>query len=281
MRCGLAGLRPTFGRVPRTGAMTLCWSLDKLGPMCRSVADTALVLEAITAHDPTDPDSVPTPPTRPGTGPGPLRIGFVEAWLHQPPATGVDREAHATLARLGHTLVPVTLPDWPYTSLNAILFAEAAAAFEDLTLSHAVDQLTMQTADAWPNFFRQTRFLSAVDLVQTTRFRTLAAAELARIFKNIDVLLVPSLREETLILANFTGNPCLTLRAGFVHVTQARSDWAPDPTSPLLTFDPPHRVPYGVTLIGRHFDESTLCRLGQTLEIALNLCHETPSGFAE
>src|SRR6185295_6158341 len=105
--------------------------------------------------------------------------------------------------------------------------------------------------DAWPNLFRQSRFLSAVDFVQTERMRRLVAGEMARLFGEVDVLLVPSLRDEMLTISNQTGHPSLTLRAGFLNVALARSDWAPDPSRPLPKFDPPRRVPHGITLIGR------------------------------
>ena len=113
---------------------------------------------------------------------------------------------------------------------NVILFAEAAAAFEELTLSRELDQLKVQVPDAWPNLFRQSRFLSAVDFVQADRFRRNVANEMARVFSQVDLLLVPSLRDEMLTITNFTGHPSLTLRAGFVEVSEARSDWAPDPS---------------------------------------------------
>ena len=134
--------------------------------------------------------------------------------------------------KLGMVPVEVSLPDWPYGSLNLILFAEAAAAFEELTLSGGVDQLKVQVPDAWPNIFRQARFLSAVDFVQADRMRRSVAQEMARIFSQVDLLLVPSLRDEMLTISNFTGHPSLTFRAGFVQVAEARSDWAPDPAQP-------------------------------------------------
>src|SRR6476660_2702787 len=146
-------------------------------------------------------------------------------------------------------------PDWPYVSLNTILFAEAAAAFEELTLSRGVDQLKMQVPDAWPNIFRQSRFLSAVDFVQADRLRRMVAGEMARLFDTVDLLSVPSLRDEMLTISNHTGHPSLTLRAGFVEVAQARSDWAPDPPTPCRLSIPSRRVPHGITLIGRLFDE--------------------------
>jgi Asp-tRNA(Asn)/Glu-tRNA(Gln) amidotransferase A subunit family amidase len=137
----------------------------------------------------------------------------------------------------------------------------------------------MQTPDAWPNTFRQSRFISAVDFVQADRFRRAVALEMRRVFSEVDLLLVPSLRDEMLTIGNFTGHPSLTLRAGFVRVTQARSDWAPDPKHPLPTFDPARRVPHGVTLIGRLFDEGTLARVGLALERSLNVADESPPGF--
>ena len=133
--------------------------------------------------------------------------------------------------------------------------------------------------DAWPNLFRQSRFLSAVDFVQADRFRRMVATEMARVFSNVDLLLVPSLRDEMLTIGNFTGHPSLTFRAGFVQVAQARSDWAPDPAHPLPTFNPPRRVPHGVTLIGRLFDEGTVGRAAIAMENSLNVANERPPGF--
>jgi Asp-tRNA(Asn)/Glu-tRNA(Gln) amidotransferase A subunit family amidase len=280
MRCGVTGLRPTYGRVPRTGAMTLCWSLDKLGPMARSVEDTMFVLNAITGPDGRDIACVPSKldfdAAAPVTG---LKVGYFPQWMKEAPATDVDRAALAAIPKLGMTPVEVTLPDWPYDNLDLILFAEAAAAFEEITLNHQLDKLKAQVPDAWPNTFRQSRFLSAVDFVQADRLRRMAALEMARIMNEVDLLLVPSLRDEMLTITNFTGHPSLTLRAGFVEVSEARSDWAPDPNKPLPKFNPPRRVPHGVTLIGRLFDEGTIARAGLALENHFNVAHENPPGF--
>ena len=208
-----------------------------------------------------------------------LRVGYFPKWMQEAPATEVDRAAQAAVKTLGMTPVEVTLPDWPYDSLDLILFAEAAAAFEEITLNHQVDQLKAQVPDAWPNTFRQARFLSAVDFVQTDRFRRMVALEMARIFSQVDLLLVPSLRDEMLTITNFTGHPSLTLRAGYVEVSEARSDWAPDPAHPLPKFSPPRRVPHGITLIGRLFDEGTIARAGLALERHFNVASENPPGF--
>jgi Asp-tRNA(Asn)/Glu-tRNA(Gln) amidotransferase A subunit family amidase len=284
MRCGVTGLRPTYGRVPRTGAMTLCWSLDKLGAMARAVEDTALVLNTIYGPDdgPDGRDLACVPSTLAFDATASvkgLRVGYFPKWMKEDPATGIDREALETVKKLGMTPVEVTLPDWPYDSLNLILFAEAGAAFEELTLSHKVDELKAQVPDAWPNCFRQARFLSAVDFVQADRFRRKVAEEMARVFANVDLLLVPSLRDEMLVISNNTGHPSLTLRAGFVEVAEARSDWAPDPAHPLPRFSPPRRVPHGVTLIGRLFDEGTVLQAGIALEAAFAVAQEHPPGF--
>jgi len=280
MRCGITGLRPTYGRVPRTGAMTLCWSLDKLGPMTRHVEDAILVLHAISGPDPGDLNSVPSKlDYDANAGVKGLRVGYFPGWMKEDPATDVDRAALETVKKVGMVPVEVSIPDWPYDSLDLILFAEAAAAFEELTLSRKVDQLKAQVPDAWPNTFRQSRFLSAVDFVQSDRFRRKVALEMARVFSQADLLLVPSLRDEMLVITNFTGQPSLTLRAGFVEVSEARSDWAPDPNNPLPKFSPPRRVPHGVTLIGRLFDEGTLGRAGMALERAFNVADQRPSGF--
>jgi Asp-tRNA(Asn)/Glu-tRNA(Gln) amidotransferase A subunit family amidase len=281
MRCGVTGLRPTFGRVPRTGAMTLSWTCDKLGAMARSVEDTALVLAAISGYDAGDTGSVEAPAVNfaPGRGVEKLRVGYVEKWMQEAPATDVDRHALEVMKGLGMTAVPVELPDWPYDSLNVILFAESAAAFEAETLDGRVDELRVQTPDAWPNTFRQSRFLSAVDFVQADRLRRKVAVVVAKLMETVDVLLVPSLRDEPLVIFNFTGHPSLTLRAGFVEVSEERSDWAPDAKRPLKKFAPARRVPYGVTLVGQLFEEDTLFEVGVAMEKALGVSEERPVGF--
>jgi len=280
MRCGVTGLRPTYGRVPRTGAMTLCWSLDKLGPMTRSVEDAMLVLHAIAGPDAGDVASVPAHLDYDATAPVKgLRVGYVPQWMKEAPATDVDRATLDAVTKLGMTTTPVSLPDWPYDSLNLVLFAEAAAAFEELTLSGRADQLKAQVPDAWPNLFREARFLSAVDFVQADRLRRKVAQEMARVMSQVDLLLVPSLRDEMLVISNNTGHPSLTLRTGFVNVSEARSDWAPDPARPLPKFNPPRRVPHGVTLIGRLFDEGTIARAGLALERSVGVMRERPAWF--
>jgi Asp-tRNA(Asn)/Glu-tRNA(Gln) amidotransferase A subunit family amidase len=212
----------------------------------------------------------------PATG---LRVGYFPPWMKENPATDVDRAALETVRKVGMVPTDVSLPDWPYGSLQHVLFSEAAAAFEELTLSGDLATLKVQVSDAWPNLFREARFLSAVDFVQADRFRRRVAKEMARVFREVDLLLVPSLRDEMLTLSNFTGHPSLTLPAGFVYVSEARSDWAPDPAHPLPKFSPPRRVPHGVTLLGRLFEEGTVARAGLALEKAFGTAAERPPGF--
>jgi Asp-tRNA(Asn)/Glu-tRNA(Gln) amidotransferase A subunit family amidase len=258
----------------------LCWSLDKLGPMTRTVEDAMLVLHAIQGPDAGDLTSVAAKLEFDAAAPVKgLRVGYFPAWMKDAPATDVDRQALDDLQKLGLTAVPVTLPDWSYASLNTILFAESAAAFEEQTLDGRVDQLKAQVPDAWPNTFRQSRFLSAVDFVQADRLRRKVAMEMARVMGEVDLLLVPSLRDEMLTISNHTGHPSLTLRTGWVEVSEARSDWAPDPAHPLPKFSPPRRVPHGVTLIGRLFEEGTTARVGLALEQHYGVSGQHPAGF--
>jgi Asp-tRNA(Asn)/Glu-tRNA(Gln) amidotransferase A subunit family amidase len=280
MRDGVTGLRPTFGRVPRTGAMTLSWTCDKLGVMARGVEDTMLVLEAIKGPDEKDVACIPAALTfDAGKSVRGLKVGYFPEWMKTAPATDVDRAALETVKKLGMVPVEVSLPDWPYDSLNIILFAESAAAFEEITLNHQLDELKMQVPDAWPNTFRQARFLSAVDFVQADRLRRMVAMEMERLMSTVDLLLVPSLRDEFLVITNFTGHPSLTLRAGFVEVSEARSDWAPDPKNPVKKFATPRRVPHGVSLVGRLFDEGTIAEAGMAMEAAFGVAGERPKGF--
>ncbi|MEP6730155.1 MAG: amidase, partial [bacterium] len=206
MRCGITGLRPTYGRVPRTGAMTLCWSLDKLGPMTRSVEDAMLVLQAISGPDAGDVATVPSKLDFDSSASVKgLKVGYFPGWMKESPATDVDRASLDAVKKLGMIPTEVAIPDWPYGSLNLILFAEGAAAFEELTTSDQASQLKVQVPDAWPNLFREARFLSAVDFVQADRLRRKVAMEMARVFSQVDLLLVPSLRDEMLTISNFTG----------------------------------------------------------------------------
>jgi len=193
-RCGTTGLRPTFGRVPRDGAMALCWSMDKVGPICRSVEDTAMVLAALNGAGLGDPASIQAGLQFDATaGLEGLRLGYLPEAFGEG-ATDLDRAALETARGLGLEVVEVSLPDLPYGSLMNVLYAEAAATFEEMTLDGRDDTLTWQDAAAWPNVFRRARFLSAVDHVQLDRLRWKVMHALDEMFSDIDVLIGPFMR---------------------------------------------------------------------------------------
>lgn len=282
-RCGTTGLRPTFGRVSRAGGMTLCWSLDKVGPICRSVEDTALVLAAINGADRADRSSIAAPfhfdAMRDLNG---LRLGYLPEAFADEGATAVDRAALATAKTLGVDLVEVSLPDLPYNSLLNSLYAESAAAFEALTLSDLDDSLTWQDDDAWPNTFRKARFLSAVDHVQLDRLRYQVMLALDETFSSVDAMIGPMMTGPMLMASNFTGHPCLHLRAGFLEIGSrlpSSLGGGKHTEGRALSDGRLFRVPQGISLWGRLFDEGTILTLGMALERAFGVAEERP-GFA-
>lgn len=279
LRCGTTGLRPTFGRVARTGAMPLCWSLDKIGPMCRSVADTALVLAAINGGDLADPGSIDAPFGYDAAAPvAGLRLGYYPEDFDDKDAHDLDRAMLDAARAIGLTLVPLVRPDLPYDALMATLFAEAAAAFEPLTLNDDDDRLTWQEPGAWPNTFRKARFLSAVDHVQLDRLRRRVMQDMDAAFCGIDAIIGPCLAGPLLIITNFTGHPCLAMRCGFresptrkaLSLAEARLDQGGDGAGPE------HTVPHAISLYGRLFDEGTILRIGVALEALLDVASRRP-----
>ena len=279
-RCGTTGLRPTFGRVPRTGGMALCWSLDKVGPMCRSVEDTAIVLSVLNGYDAGDRSSIAAPfsfdAERPITG---MKLGYLPDAFDDAEANEVDRAALEAARGLGIEVVPVSLPDLPYGALMNILYAEAAAAFEHLTLSDLDDTLTWQDDGAWPNTFRKARFLSAVDHVQLDRLRYRVMQAIDGLFAEVDALIGPFMTGPMLVASNFTGHPCLHLRAGFID--SGTRGLASLGSGKLTTGEEDsqgktHRVPQGISLWGRLFEEGPILNLGMALEKALGVAAERP-----
>ena len=278
-RCGTTGLRPTFGRVSRAGTMALCWSLDKIGPICRYVEDTAIVLAAINGRDDADRFSIDAPfrfdaeADISGLKLGHLPEAFGEG------STEVDHAALAASRRLGVEVVEVSLPALPYEALMNMVYAEAAAAFEDLTLSNLDDTLKWQDDGAWPNTFRKARFLSAVDHVQLDRLRYQVMLALDEIFNNVDAVIGPFMTGPMLIASNFTGHPCLHLRAGFLQL--ATRGAASLGSGKLTTGEPEaagrtFNVPQGVSLWGRLFEEGPILNLGMALEKELGVAAVRP-----
>jgi Asp-tRNA(Asn)/Glu-tRNA(Gln) amidotransferase A subunit family amidase len=218
-RCGTSGLRPTFGRVSRTGAMALAWSMDKIGPICRTAEDCALVLEAIGGPDGLDLTVTDIPfDWNPGLNLKTIRVGFYEkAFEKEKNATSKQNHLGVldVLRSLGMSLVPVDMPPLPIEPLSIILRAEAAAAFDDLTRGNADDLLVRQERDAWPNVFRQARFIPAVEYIQANRIRTLLIRDMAQKMKDLDVFVTPSFGGNVLLLTNLTGLPAVVVPDGF------------------------------------------------------------------
>jgi Asp-tRNA(Asn)/Glu-tRNA(Gln) amidotransferase A subunit family amidase len=214
-RCGLSSLRPTFGRVSRRGAMTLCWTMDKLGPMTRSARDTSLVFAAIQGVDPLDDSTANAglpyapPPVVDVKG---WRVGYLERdFGEKSPLKGSLDELRA----LGVELVPVKLPEAPLGEMLVILSAEAAEAFDRLTLDGQDDQLARQVEQAWPNVFRTSRLIPAVEYLRAQRLRRKLMVDMDKVMSGIDVLVHSTDDDEPLIIANLTGHPTACAPCGF------------------------------------------------------------------
>jgi Asp-tRNA(Asn)/Glu-tRNA(Gln) amidotransferase A subunit family amidase len=275
-RCGVSGLRPTFGRVSRAGAMALSWSMDKLGPMCRSVEDCALVFEAIHGADGVDPTAVDHPFVWDSDlDIRSLRVGYLKSAFERELEFDDEdaeedrrraREWHALdletlkiLESLGVELIPMELPDLPVGALSFILSAEAGAAFDELTRSGRDDQLVRQIEDAWPNVFRQSRTIPAVEYIQANRARTLVMREMERILEGLDCWVTPSFGGSNLLLTNLTGHPTVVLPNGF------RSDGTPT----------------SVTFNGRLFGEHQILALARAYQEATGFHRRHPERFVK
>lgn len=249
--CGLSGLRPTFGRVSRAGAMALSWSMDKIGPMCRSVADCGLVFDAIRAQNKPEDKADPTAVYKPFRWPvesdlSQLRIGYVkDAFEAEYEFKAQDAQSLATLRELGAELIPISLPDLPIQPLNLILNAEAAAAFDELTRSNRDDLLVRQIENAWPNRFRQARLTPAVEYIQANRVRTLFIQAMAELMTDIDCYVAPSL-SSNMLMTNLTGHPAVCIPNGFRA----------------------NGLPTTITFTGRLYDETTILAVAKALQDA-------------
>ncbi|HLP57967.1 MAG TPA: amidase [Candidatus Deferrimicrobium sp.] len=235
-RCGVTGLRPTFGRVSRYGCMALSWTMDKIGPICRSVEDCALVFNAIYGPDGKDLAVKDFPFNwNPALDIKSLRIGYLaKAFEKDSKTKKYDMAVLETLRSLGVTLKPIELPDFPVNSLGFILSAEAAAAFDELTRSGRDDLMVRQERDAWPNVFRHSRLIPAVEYIQANRFRVEVMQKMALLFKDIDVYISPTFGGDNLLLTNLTGHPCVVTPNGFDEKNH----------------------PLSITFIGNLFDEA-------------------------
>ncbi len=260
-RCGVTGFRPTFGRVSRNGAMALSWSMDKLGPLCRSATDCALVFGAIYGPDGKDPTVQDRPfDWSPARGLAGIRVGYLQAAFDAEHATKVfDSKALEVLAGMGVTLIPMELPaDLPTGGLRIILTAEAAAAFDEVTRSGKDDQMVQQTRNAWPNTFRTARFIPAVEYIQANRIRTLLMQKFDDFMQPVDLFVTPSFASNLIQITNLTGHPALVVPNGF----------NPDGTPVSLSF------------IGRLFGEADLLTVGEAYQAATDFHLRRPQKFA-
>jgi Asp-tRNA(Asn)/Glu-tRNA(Gln) amidotransferase A subunit family amidase len=217
-RCGVAGLRPTYGRVSRAGAMALSWSMDKIGPICRSVEDCALVFDAIRGPDGKELGVVDLPfDWDPAADLKTIRVGYLKKSFEADHDTKKnDQAALEVLRAAGIELVPFELPaDLPIQPLAIILNAESAAAFDELTRSNRDDLMTRQERNAWPSAFRASRFIPAVEYIQANRVRTLLMEEMAEKMKTVDVYVAPSEDDDNGLLTNLTGHPAVVVPDGF------------------------------------------------------------------
>jgi len=261
-RCGATGLRPTYSRVPRTGAMALAWSLDKLGPICRYTEDTALVLAAVNGAHAGDAGSLDHGFEYDGraAAAADIRIGYNPADFEE--ATTSDKLVLARLREMGFPLVEVQAPAFPYKALLSILEVEAAAAFEDLTRTNRDDELTWQGDRAWPNTMRRAHFISAVEHLQLDRMRRQLMEEMAKLFDTVDMVVSPNFAGDWLTATNFTGGPSLTLPVGLEERGNVLLVGQPMPKDP----SPPKPYPHAITLWGNLFREDQLLAVGRLLE---------------
>ncbi len=258
-RNGVTGLRPTFGRVSRTGAMALSWSMDKLGPMARTVEDCAIVFDAIRGSDGVDLTVVDLPFNyNYQVDLASLRIGYLASAFEEKDDTQVNNQAVLEVLReLGADLVSIELPEYPVSDLAFILSAEAAAAFDELTLTGRDDLLVRQIKNAWPNSFRSARFIPAVEYIQANRARYALIQQMAVLFEEVDLYVAPAFIGDNLLLTNLTGHPCVVLPAGF--------DEQGSPTS--------------ITFMGQLYDEGTILAVARAYQEATDWHLQHPPGF--
>ena len=279
-RNGVTGLRPTFGRVSRHGAMALCWSLDKIGPMCRAAEDTALVLDAIGGYDPKDAGSTQVPFSFDGTSDlNGARLGYVPQWFDTEAIGDQGKHMLESATTAGFNLVEISLPDWPYGAMLPVLLVESAAAMEELTLSGRDDLLRLQAAENWPNTFRLARFVSAVDLLQMNRFRRQVMEMMHEQFESVHAIIGPSNATPMSLITNYTGHPAITIRGGFIETKTRRDGIGSD-----LDFDGPvtekmYEVPISLSIWGPLYEDGRVCRFGMALEKALGIAAKRPPDF--
>jgi Asp-tRNA(Asn)/Glu-tRNA(Gln) amidotransferase A subunit family amidase len=255
--CGTTGLRPTYGRVSRTGAMALAWSMDKIGTICRTVEDCALVFNAIYGPDGKDQTLFDLPFNyTPKINLRSLKIGYLKNDFDSVKTNKANNDsAFAVLQRLGAKLIPVTLPNLPVSDLSIILSAEAGAAFDELTRNGKDDLLVRQIKDAWPNVFRASRLIPAVEYIQANRVRYMAIQQMATLMTEVDIIVAPPFDGDNSLLTNLTGHPCVVVPSGFSK----------------------EGTPTSITFLGKLFDEATLLAVAKQYQDATDFHLKHPT----
>jgi len=258
-RCGDTGLRPTFGRVSRAGVMALSWSMDKIGPICRTVEDCAIVFNYIYGPDGIDQSVIDMPYSyNPSINPEDIRMGYLKtAFDEEYDNKSFDQETLQKLRELGFELIPIELTEYPVEALSFILYAEAAAAFDELTRSNRDDMLVRQVRYAWPNVFRHARLIPAVEYIQANRIRKMIIEEMSNIMNDIDLYVAPSFGGNNLLLTNLTGHPCIVLPNGFKE----------------------NGSPVSISFIGRLYDEGRLLAITRLYQNATAFHLKHPVAF--
>jgi Asp-tRNA(Asn)/Glu-tRNA(Gln) amidotransferase A subunit family amidase len=257
--CGTTGLRPTFGRVSRTGAMALSWSMDKIGPICRTAEDLAIVFNEVYGEDGIDQTLYNVPFNyKPNIEFKNLKIGYLKKDFDKEYDFHLnDSLTLAKIKELGVELIPIELPELPVEDLAFILNAEAAAAFDKLTRSNKDDLLVRQIKNAWPNVLRSARFIPAVEYINANRIRFLLIREMEKLMRDIDIYIAPSWEGDNLLLTNLTGHPCVVLPNGFSE----------------------SGTPTSITFIGRLFGEGRLIAFAKAYQDATDFHKKHPDGF--
>ncbi|MEW9855418.1 amidase [Novosphingobium sp. M1R2S20] len=269
-RCGAVGLRPTFGRVPRTGAMALCWSLDKVGVLARDPLDAAMSLAVLHGPDGADPCAIAEPlGLVPRISPQDIRIGYRPEWFTA--GTEADRAALSAAREAGFDLREIEMPDVDLAGLGGIVVLEAAAAFQELTASGRDDLLTWQDDIAWPNSWRSAQFETAVNYIQAQRLRRRLMIEFAQTMAGVDMILHPNDAGGLLAIGNHCGYPALCMPVGMLEqpTRQGFTSYVPPADLPRGAVLKP--VPFSITLTGRLFDEPRLIAAGRRLAEAIGL----------
>jgi Asp-tRNA(Asn)/Glu-tRNA(Gln) amidotransferase A subunit family amidase len=257
--CGVTGLRPTFGRVSRYGAMALSWTMDKVGPICRNAEDCAIVFNAICGVDGKDQSMIDLPFNySPEVNLAGIKIGYFKSDFDKDTLNKqFNDDAIEKLKNMGAVLVPLQLPDLPVNDMALLLMCEAAAAFDELTLTNRDDEMVQQKTDRWPNFFRAAHFIPATEYIRANRLRYLLVQQMEEVMSRVDVCIAPSLAGDNLLVTNLTGHPSVVIPNGFID----------------------EKTPTSIVFIGQLYEEGKMLAVAKKYQEATGHHTKHPSGF--